>query len=80
MKKQGNSLRKEQTTPKSRGPVQRDTKEVMAEVVAKLAGKAAADLGDISEEKILKTVREYRTGRKKLPEITVVARTKKKTA
>ena len=42
--------------------------------------KAAGDLGDISEEKILKTVREYRTGRKKLPEITLVARTKKKTA
>jgi hypothetical protein len=34
----------------------------------------------ISEEEILKTVREYRSGRKKLPEITVVARTKKKTA
>jgi hypothetical protein len=42
--------------------------------------KAAADLGDISEEKILKTVREYRSGRKKPPEITVVARAKKKTA
>jgi hypothetical protein len=42
--------------------------------------KAAADLGDISEGQILKTVREYRSGRKKPPEITVVARTKKKTA
>jgi hypothetical protein len=42
--------------------------------------KAAADLGDISEEEILKTVRESRVGRKKLPEITVVARSKKKTA
>jgi len=42
--------------------------------------KAAADLGNISEEKILKTVRESRSGRKKLPEITVVARSKKKTA
>jgi hypothetical protein len=42
--------------------------------------KAAADLGDISEEEILRTVREYRSGRKKLPEITVVARSKKKTA
>src|SRR5215471_10589209 len=42
--------------------------------------KAAGDLGDISEEKILRTVHEYRSGRKKLPEITVVARTKKKTA
>jgi hypothetical protein len=42
--------------------------------------KAAADLGDISEEEILKAVREHRSGRKKLPEITVVARTKKKTA
>jgi hypothetical protein len=44
------------------------------------AQKAAADLGDISEEQILKTVREYRPGRKKPPEITVVARTKTKTA
>ena len=42
--------------------------------------KAAGDLGVISEEKILKSVLEYRSGRKKLPEITVVARTKKKTA
>jgi hypothetical protein len=42
--------------------------------------KAAADLGDISEEEILRTVREYRSGRKKPPEITVVARSKKKTA
>jgi hypothetical protein len=42
--------------------------------------KAAADLGDISEKQILKTVREYRSGRKKPPEITVVARTKTKTA
>jgi hypothetical protein len=42
--------------------------------------KAAADLGDISEKEILETVREYRSGRKKLPEITVVARSRKKTA
>ncbi len=42
--------------------------------------KAAADLGDVSEKEILKTVRESRSGRKKLPEITVVARSKKKTA
>jgi hypothetical protein len=42
--------------------------------------KAGADLANISEEAVLKTVREYRSGRKKLPEITVVARTKKKTA
>ena len=42
--------------------------------------KTAADLGDISEEEILKTVRESRVGRKKLPQITVVARSKKKTA
>lgn len=42
--------------------------------------KAGADLGDISEEEILKTVRESRSVRKKLPEITVVARSKKKTA
>jgi len=41
--------------------------------------KAARDLGDISEEKILKTVREYRSGRKKLPKIAAVARSKKKT-
>jgi hypothetical protein len=31
------------------------------------AQRAAADLGDISEEQILKTVREYRSGRKKPP-------------
>jgi hypothetical protein len=42
--------------------------------------KAAVDLGDVSAEQILKTVRDYRSGRKKPPEITVVARTKKKTA
>ena len=42
--------------------------------------KAAANLGNISEDEILKTVRESRSGRKKLPEITVVARSKKKTA
>ena len=42
--------------------------------------KAAAGLDDISEKEILKTVRESRVGRKKLPEITVVARSKKKTA
>ncbi len=40
--------------------------------------KAAADLGDISEEKILKTVREYRSGQK-LPKNVAVARSKKKT-
>ncbi len=42
--------------------------------------KASTDLGAISEEGILKAVRDNRSGRKKLPEITVVARTKKKTA
>jgi hypothetical protein len=42
--------------------------------------KAAADLGRVSEEEILNTVREHRLGRKKLPEITVVARAKKETA
>src|SRR5580704_15840379 len=42
--------------------------------------QAATALGDLSEEKILKVVRESRSGRKKLPEITVVAHTKKKTA
>jgi hypothetical protein len=44
------------------------------------AQKAAADLGDVSEEQILKVVREYRSGPKKMPEITVVARAKKKKA
>ncbi len=39
--------------------------------------KAAGDLGDISEEKILKTVREFRSGHK-LPKVTAVARSKKK--
>ena len=42
--------------------------------------RAAAELGDISEEAILKTVRESRVGRKKQPEITVVTRSTKKTA
>jgi len=42
--------------------------------------EASADLDNVSEEQILKTVREYRSGRKKLPKITVVAKTKKKTA
>ena len=42
--------------------------------------RAAAHLGGISEEQFLKTIREYRSGRKKPPEITVVARAKKKTA
>jgi hypothetical protein len=41
--------------------------------------RAAIDLGDISEDEILRTVREYRSGRKKLPEITVVVRSKEKT-
>ncbi len=44
------------------------------------AQRVAADLGDMSEEQILKTVREHRSRRRKLPEITVVARIKKKTA
>jgi hypothetical protein len=38
------------------------------------------DRNEYFVEEILKTVREHRSGRKKLPEITVVARTKKKTA
>src|SRR5262249_62058766 len=42
--------------------------------------KAAADLGDMSEGQILKTVREYRSGRKKPPESTVLARTETRTA
>ena len=40
--------------------------------------KAAADLGNISEEKILKTVRECRS-EQKLPKVAAVARSKKKT-
>ena len=44
------------------------------------ARKAAADLGDLSEEQILGAIRKYRSGRKKPPEISIVARTKKKTA
>ena len=44
------------------------------------AQRAAVDLGDISEEQVLRSIREYRSRRNKLPEITVVARTKKKTA
>lgn len=42
--------------------------------------KAAIALGDISEEEILRTIREYRAERKKMPEISIVARSKKKTA
>jgi hypothetical protein len=42
--------------------------------------KASDDLAAISEQQILKTIREYRANRKKLPEITIVARAKKKTA
>jgi hypothetical protein len=40
----------------------------------------AAQLGDISEEDVLRTIREYRAERKKMPEISIVARSKKKTA
>jgi len=42
--------------------------------------QAAADLNNVSEEQILKTVREHRSARKKPPEITVIAVTKEKTA
>lgn len=42
--------------------------------------KAAAGLGDISEEEILEAVHDSRLRRRKLPEITVVARSKRKTA
>jgi transposase len=42
LKKHSNSRRKSEQTPKSRGPVQGDTKEVIAELVAKLAGKLDA--------------------------------------
>jgi len=41
--------------------------------------RAARDLGDISEEKILKTVSECRS-EQKLPKIAAVARSKKKKA
>lgn len=39
--------------------------------------KAGTDMADISEEEILRTVRQYRSGRKKPPEITVVVHSKK---
>jgi hypothetical protein len=42
--------------------------------------RAATGLGDISEEEILRTVRESRVVRKKQPEITVVACSTKETA
>ncbi|HET9836791.1 MAG TPA: hypothetical protein VFR84_01060 [Candidatus Angelobacter sp.] len=42
--------------------------------------QAAADLSNVSEEQILKSVREHRTARKKRPEISVIAITKEKTA
>jgi len=42
--------------------------------------RAGTNLGDISEDAIVKAIRQSRSGRKKLPEITVVARSKKKTA
>jgi hypothetical protein len=42
--------------------------------------KAARDSGDISEEEILKAIREYRAERKKAREIAVVGLSEKKTA
>lgn len=39
--------------------------------------KAGADLGDIPEERILETIREYRSGRKK-PKTIAVAQSKDK--
>lgn len=42
--------------------------------------RAAADLGGTSEEGILRTVREIRSRRKKLPKITVVTREKNTSA
>lgn len=42
--------------------------------------KAATEMDDVPELQIQTTVREHRSKRKKLPEITIVARTKKKTA
>lgn len=39
---------------------------------------AACDLGDITEEEILNTVREYRLERKKMLETNIVARPRKK--
>ncbi|MBV8706789.1 MAG: hypothetical protein JO182_13110 [Acidobacteriaceae bacterium] len=42
--------------------------------------KAAADLGEISEQQISQEIARYRKSRKKLPEITVVGASKKKTA
>lgn len=42
--------------------------------------KAATDLGEVSEEQILREIAEYRKLRRKLPEITVVDAPKKKTS
>lgn len=42
--------------------------------------KAAVELGDISEEEILRALRQDRAGRRKQTEITVVARSTKKTS
>lgn len=41
---------------------------------------AARDLKNVPEDKMTRAIRDYRLERKKLPEIAVVARTKKKTA
>jgi len=42
--------------------------------------EASAALSDVAEAQIANTIRKYRSERKKLPEIAVVARTKEKTA
>jgi hypothetical protein len=51
LKKDNNSAKKSEPTSKrakARGPVQRDVKEVMAEVLRKLSGRAALDAGVLS--------------------------------
>lgn len=51
MKKDNNSAKRSEPTSKrakARGPVQRDVKEVMAEVLRKLSGRAALDAGVLS--------------------------------
>jgi transposase len=51
LKKDNNSAKKSEPTSKrakGRGPVQRDVKEVMAEVLRKLSGRAALDAGVLS--------------------------------
>ena len=53
LKKHSKSCQRSEATSKrakSRGPVQRDAKEVMAEVLRKLTGRAALDAGVVSDK------------------------------